>query len=60
MMQHFRRWFLPAKFHQRGDRVQRIEEEMRFYLHLQCLQMRSGELLLQGKRLHGLALGANL
>ena len=47
MVQHFRRWRLPAKFHQRSDRVQSIEEEMRFYLHLQCLQMRSRELLLQ-------------
>ena len=60
MVEHLGRRLLPAQFDQRGDRVQSIEQEMRFHLHLQCLQMRSRELPLQGKRLHRLALRTNL
>ena len=37
--------------HQRGDRVERIEQEMRMELHLQRLHLRAGQRRLQMRRL---------
>ena len=60
MPKHLGRGLLPSQFDQGCDRIQRVEEEMRFQLHLQRAQVRGRELPLQFQRSYSLALGSNL
>src|ERR1700689_552449 len=60
MPEHLSRGLLSSQFNQRGNRVQGIEEKMRFQLHLQRAQVRGRELPLQLQRSNGLALCSNL
>jgi hypothetical protein len=54
------RFSLPAQLDQRGNGIERVEEEMRLKLHLERAQMGGRELALQLQSLDRIALGADL
>ncbi len=60
MAQHLCSFLLPAKFHQRGNRIQCVEEKVRLQLHLKRSQLRRGKLPLQFKGIQCLLLGVDL
>src|ERR1700743_790673 len=60
MRQHLSRFLLSSKLHQRRDGIQRIEEKVRFQLHLKCPKLCRRELFLQLQSAHGIALRPDL
>src|SRR5581483_7555803 len=60
MLEHLHRLLLTPQLNQGRNRIQRIEQEMRLHLHLQCAELRLRKLLLQFERLHRIALRAHL